>query len=186
MATANLSSLCVWDIIQEYKLNPAFLKRWSGLLCATFHWYVKLKFTYRQNTGAIQFVLQFLITQRYGLISQKRVSEQPLWIKALVAVGPEMLHFYWCVGLGVEVIHICAKGLRRTSSLLFNGLRELLSLGKTAVTRSWPLTSIRCQVKNAWSIHPLPPTYLYESFLWPTYAHFINIKMLKLTIKTFV
>jgi hypothetical protein len=26
----------------------------------------------------------------------------------------------------------------------------------------------------------------YQSFLWPTNAHFINIKMLKLTIKTFV
>jgi hypothetical protein len=26
----------------------------------------------------------------------------------------------------------------------------------------------------------------YQSYLWPTKAHFINIKMLKLTIKTFV
>jgi hypothetical protein len=26
----------------------------------------------------------------------------------------------------------------------------------------------------------------YQSFLWPTNAQFINIKMLKLTIKTFV
>jgi hypothetical protein len=28
--------------------------------------------------------------------------------------------------------------------------------------------------------------FMYQSYLWPTNAHFINIKMLKLTIKTFV
>lgn len=77
-------------------------------------------------------------------------------------LGIANITFYWCVGLRVETAHICTKGLWRTSSLLFKGLRALLSVGKTAVTWSWALASIRCQVKNACSIYPLTPVYLYD------------------------